>query len=78
MTEFWCMCVTRVGKVISVQGTRAIVRILDTGAIADINVSLVDAKKNAYLEIFADSAIGSLNKREAEWKSKIRSELMSR
>ena len=78
MAEFSCMCVTRVGKVLSVQGTRAMVRILETGAVADINVSLVEAKKNAYLEIFADSAIGSLSKREAEWKSKIRSEFMGR
>jgi len=72
------MCVTRVGKVLSVQGTHAMVRILETGAVADVNVSMVKARKNAYLEIFADSAVGSLTKREAEWKSKIRSELLGR
>ena len=66
------------GKVLSVQGTRAMVRILETDAVAEINVSMVETKKNAYLEIFADSAIGSLSKREAQWKSKIRSELLGR
>jgi hypothetical protein len=67
-----------VGKVLSVEGTRALVRIMETGSVADINVSMVQTKKNAYVEIFADSAIGSLTRREAEWKSRIRSELMSK
>jgi hypothetical protein len=69
------MCVTRVGKVLSVKGTHAMVRILESGAVVDINLALVEAKKNAYLEIFADSAIGLLTKREAEWKTSLRSQL---
>jgi hypothetical protein len=67
-----------VGKVLSVHGTSAKVQILETGIVTDVNVTMVRARKNAYLEIFADSAIGSITKREAEWKSRIRSELMAR
>lgn len=71
------MCVTRVGKVLSVQGTRATVKILDTGAVADVDVSMVIAKKNGYVEIFADTAIGSLTKKEAEYKSSLRKEALN-
>lgn len=71
------MCVTRVGKVLSVEGNRATVRVLETGGVTNVDVSMVSPKKNAYLEIFADAAIGSLTKKEAEYKCALRQEVLS-
>lgn len=70
------MCVTRVGKVLAVKGNLATVRILETGGEADVDVSMVTPKKNAYLEIFADTAIGSLTKKEAEYKAALKREVL--
>ena len=69
------MCVTRVGKVVSVQGTTASVLYLDSGTVGDVDVSMVDAKRNAYVEIFAEQAIGRITKKEAEFKRDLRLEL---
>jgi hydrogenase maturation factor len=69
------MCVTRVGQVLSIQGASASVRYLDSGAVADVDVSMVDAKKNCYVEIFAEQAIGRITKKEAEFKRDLRLEM---
>lgn len=69
------MCVTRVARVLSIQGTNASVLYLDSGAVGEVDVSMVDTKKNAYVEIFAGQAIGSVTKKEAEFKRKLRMEL---
>jgi len=69
------MCVTRVGQVLSLDGGRARVRFMDTGSVGDVDVSMVDAKKNSYVEVFVDQAIGRITKKEAEFKRDIRLEL---
>jgi prefoldin subunit 5 len=69
------MCVTRVAKVLLLDGAKARVCFLDSGAIGDIDVAMVDVKKNSYVEVFADRAIGRITKREAEFKRDLRLEL---
>jgi hypothetical protein len=69
------MCVTRVGRVLSIQGTNASVRYLDSGAVSEVDVSMVRAKKDSYIEIFAEQAIGRITKKEAEFKRDLRLEL---
>ena len=70
------VCVTRVGKVLSMRGTQATVKILDSGDVVEVSLAVSGAKKNSLLEIFADCAIGILTKREAEWKRSIRAQLL--
>lgn len=65
------------GRVLSIKDNRATVRILETGGVADIDVSMVSPKKNAYLEIFADTAIGTLTRKEAEYKTALKKEVLS-
>ena len=69
------MCVTRVGRVLSIHGANASVLYIDSGAVGEVDVSMVRAKKDAYLEIFADQAIGRITKKEAEFKRDLRLEL---
>jgi len=69
------MCVTRAGRVLSIQGTNASVLYLDSGAVGDVDVSMVRAKKDSYIEIFAEQAIGRITKKEAEFKRDLRLEL---
>ena len=69
------MCLTKVATVLSLDGARAKVRFLDSGTVGDIDVSMVDAKKGSYLEVFADRAIGRITKREADYKRDLRLEL---
>jgi hypothetical protein len=69
------MCVTRVAKVLLLDGAKARVCFLDSSAIGDIDVAMVDVKKNSYVEVFADRAIGRITKREAEFKRDLRLEL---
>jgi prefoldin subunit 5 len=69
------MCVTRVCRVVSLEGPRATVRYLDDDTVAEVDVSIVDAKKGSYLEVFADRAIDRLTKREAEFKRNLRLEM---
>jgi hydrogenase maturation factor len=69
------MCVTRAAKVISLEGARATVRYLDSDAVDEVDVSMVDAKKGSYVEVFADQAIGCITKREAEFKRDLRLEM---
>ncbi len=69
------MCVTRVGQVLTLEGARAKVRFLDTGAVGDVDISMVDARKNSYVEVFAEHAVGRVTKKEAEFKRDLRIEL---
>ena len=72
------MCLTRVGKVIALDGTTATVKFLDTARISQVDVSMVGAKKGSHVEVFASTAIGLLTKREAELKRSLRVELLRR
>lgn len=69
------MCVTRAAKVVSLKGGTATVRFLDSDAVAEVDVSMIDAKKGSYVEIFADRAIGCITKEEAGFKRDLRLEL---
>lgn len=69
------MCVTRVARVLSVDGDTAKVKFLDTDAVGEVDVSMVRAAKNAYVEVFAEQAIGRLTKKEADFKLSLRLEL---
>jgi hydrogenase maturation factor len=66
------MCVTRVARVLSIQGSNAKVQFLDTGVVDEVDVSMVQAKKDSYVEVFADQAIGRITKKEAEFKLDLR------
>lgn len=66
------MCITRVGKVLSISGSTAKVEFLDDKALREIDVSMVESlKKNSFVEVFADSALRSLTSKEAQWKKKL-------
>jgi len=69
------MCVTKVGRVLSIQGTNASVVYLESGVVGEVDVSMVRAKKDSYVEIFAEQAIGRITKKEAEFKRDLRLEL---
>jgi hypothetical protein len=60
------MCVTRVGRVLSVNGGKAVVRFFDDNTMGGVDVSMLDAKKDSYVEVFANLALSSLTAREAE------------
>lgn len=65
------MCITKAAKVTSLKDGLARVRFLDSGKLRDVDVSLVDAKKGSYVEVFADHAISCLSKEEAESKTEL-------
>jgi hydrogenase maturation factor len=65
------MCITKAAKILSVKDGGARARFLDSGALRDIDVSLVDAKKGSYVEVFADHAISPLSREEAERKAEL-------
>ena len=70
------MCITRVGQVLSLEGRRANVKYLDTGAVAEIDVSMIDASKDSYVEIFADHAITRISRQEAVSKGNLMRKLL--
>lgn len=69
------MCVTRVGKVLSISGNRALVKLLDEDVTRDIDISMVQIRKNSYVEIFADCALSRLTSKEALWRKRLWLEL---
>jgi hydrogenase maturation factor len=73
------MCVTRVGKILSIAGSRATVEFLDDRVARDIDVSMIEGiKKNSYVEVFADSALTQLTPKEARWRKKLWLEMRSK
>lgn len=69
------MCVTRVAKVISVKGDKAEVRFVESDATRVVDVSMVEARKGAYVEVFADQALSCLTEAEAHWRKQVWSDL---
>ena len=66
------MCVTRVGKILSITGSMAKVEFLDDKVTRDIDVSMIEGiKKNSFVEVFADSALTRLTPKEALWRKKL-------
>ena len=69
------MCVTRPGRVVSLKGDKATVLFADRGETRDVDVSMVDAKPGAYVEVFADQAMSVLTAEEAGWREELWSEI---
>jgi hydrogenase maturation factor len=65
------MCITRVGRVLEVRGNRALVQLVGEDVTKDIDISMVRAPKNSYVEIFADCALGRLTSNEARSRKKL-------
>lgn len=72
------MCVTRVARVLSIEDGRAKVKYLDSEETTEVDTTMVNAKRGSYLEIFADTAIGCITKKEAEFKRSLRLEVLNR
>lgn len=72
------VCVTRVAEVISVRGDKAKVKFVESHATRVVDVSLVEASKGSYVEVFADQALSTLTKAEADWRKQVWSDLRSK
>lgn len=73
------MCITRVGKVLGMNGTTATVKLLDDKVTREVDVSMIDGvKKDSFVEVFADRALNTLTAEEARWKKKLWVELRER
>jgi len=62
------MCVTRAGRAVSVSNGRARVEFFDGRALDDVDVTLVDAKKGQFVEVFGNMALSLLTPAEARSK----------
>ena len=69
------MCVTRVAKVLSIGQDKARVKFVDGGATLEVDVSMLEAKRGDFVEVFADQALSILTEEEAEWRKKLWTEL---
>jgi len=69
------MCVTRAGKVVSASQGRARVEFFDGRALDDVDLSVVDAKKGAFVEVFGNLALGVLSPAEAKRRKQAWAEL---
>jgi hydrogenase maturation factor len=72
------VCVTRVAKVVSVAGDKAVARFADRGETREIDVSMVDAKPGGYIEVFAEQATSVLTAEEAGLRAELWMELRKR
>lgn len=62
------MCITRVGKIVSLKESKsATVRLLgDDKIVEDVDVSMIKAKLNSFVEVYANLALRKLSPTEAE------------
>jgi hydrogenase maturation factor len=73
------MCITRVGKVLSIDNSKATVKLLGDDRIVDnIDVSMIAAGLNSFVEVYANLALRVLstkeaNKRKRDWVEVMRS-----
>ncbi|MCL4519376.1 MAG: hypothetical protein M1587_09280, partial [Thaumarchaeota archaeon] len=71
------MCITRVGKVISLCKPKATVKLVgDSKVLEDIDVSMVDAELNSYVEVYANLALAILSTKEANSRRRAWLEVM--
>jgi hydrogenase maturation factor len=71
------LCITRAGKVLSVENSKAKVKLLgDSRIIEDIDVSMIGAKQEAYVEVYANLALRLLSAKEANQKKRVWIEVM--
>jgi hydrogenase maturation factor len=62
------MCITRAGRAVSVSRGRARVEFFDGRALDGVDVTLVDAKKGQFVEVFGNMALSLLTPAEARSK----------
>lgn len=71
------MCITRVGKVVSLNKPKATVKLLGDGKVVeDIDVSMIDVELNSYVEVYANLALGTLSTKEANARKRAWLEVM--
>lgn len=71
------MCITRVGKVLSLDKSKATVKLLGDNKIVDnIDVSMVEAGLNSFVEVYANLALGQLTAKEANERKRAWVEVM--
>jgi len=64
------MCVTRAGKVVSASKGRGRVDFFDGRALDDVDLSVVNARKGMFVEVFGNLALSILSASEARSKRK--------
>jgi hydrogenase maturation factor len=65
------MCITRVGKILSLHNSRASVKLFgDDRIVENVDVSMIDARPSSYVEIYANLALRSLSAKEAGQRKK--------
>lgn len=65
------MCITRVGKVLSVAGGKAKVEFFDDRVLGDVDVAVVgEVKRGAFVEVFGNLALSVLSPPEARKRKK--------
>lgn len=67
------MCITRVGRVLSISGSRAEVLFFGKDSPHGVDISMVkeEIKKNCYVEVFGDVALKKLAGKEAERRKQL-------
>lgn len=71
------MCITRVGKVIALNKNRASVKLVgDDRIVEDIDVSMIDAPVDSYIEVYANLALSKLSVKEANSRKRIWRDVM--
>lgn len=50
------MCATRVARVVALEGGKARVRFLGSPEVSNVNVSMIEAGKGSYAEVFAGAS----------------------
>ena len=64
------MCITRAGRVVFASKGRARVEFFDGRALDDVDVSVVNAHKGEFVEVFGNLALSLLSASEARSKKK--------
>ena len=66
------MCISRIGKILSVNKSKARVQLLgDDRIVDDIDISMIEAKVDSFVEVFANIALTTISLREAMKRKKM-------
>jgi hydrogenase maturation factor len=66
------MCISRIGKVLSTNEAKAKVQLLgDDRIVDDIDITMISAKIDSYVEVFANIALSVVSPREAMKRKKM-------
>ncbi len=64
------MCIARVGRVLGASGGRATVEFFDGRSLESVDVSMIGAKKGAFVEVFGNLALSELTAADARSRKK--------